>query len=70
MAGWPHDSMDMNLGKIRDTVREGHGNLVCRSPQGSEEWDMIWGLNNNRMERAETLGGCGDVKAQQIHKQF
>ena len=35
------DSMDMNLGKLRE-YGEGQGSLVCCSPQGSEESDAIW----------------------------
>ena len=33
------DSLDMNLGKLRETV-EGQAGLVCCSPRGHKESDM------------------------------
>ena len=67
MAGWPHRFNGHELGQTPG-YGEGQGSLVCCSPQGSEEWDTIWWLNNSK-ERAETLGDWGNVKAQWIHKQ-
>ena len=41
------DSMGMNLGKLREMVRD-KGSLVCCSPWGWEELDMTEQLNNNK----------------------
>ena len=49
------DAMDMNLGKLREMVRE-RGQLCC-SPQGGKESDTTGPLNNNnsRSKRGSTL---------------
>ena len=38
------NSMDMNVGKLRETVRD--RGLACSSSRGHKEADMTWRLNN------------------------
>ena len=40
------NSMDMNLAKLQEMVRE-EGGLVCHSPLGHKELDTTWQLNTN-----------------------
>ena len=46
------DSMDMNLGKLRDGERQ--VGLACCSPWGSKESDMTWQLNSNNKPPEQT----------------
>ena len=38
MVGCITNSMDMNLSKLRETLKE-QGSLACCSPWGCKEWD-------------------------------
>ena len=49
------DSMDVNLSKLWDIVKD-MGSLVCCSPWGCKESDMTWRLNNNN--NSSFGGGC------------
>ena len=40
------NSMDMNLDKLQEMVRE-QGGLVCHNPWGHKELDTTWQLNTN-----------------------
>ena len=49
-------SMDMNLSKLHETVRD-KGGLACCSPWGCKELDMPERLtNNNNQETRSTIG--------------
>ena len=43
-----YDSMDLNLSKLRETVKD--GSRTCCSPGGHKEYDMTEQLNNNDPE--------------------
>ena len=42
------NSMDLNLSKLRETVKD--GSRTCGSPGGHKEYDMTEQLNNNDPE--------------------
>ena len=47
---WLHsitDSMDVNLSKLQEIVKDKEGSLACCSPWGHYESDMTYQLNNN-----------------------
>ena len=41
------NAMDMNLGKLQETVRDRKAWCATHGPWGQEESDMTWQLNNN-----------------------
>ena len=41
------DSMDMNLSKLWEIVKDREGSPVCCSPWAHKESGTIWQLNNN-----------------------
>ena len=58
------DSMDMNLPKLWEMVRDrGHGSLVCCSLWGLEESNPIWQLKNDKIRtiNGELIALCGTV---------
>ena len=44
------NAMDINLGKLREMVRDREA-LACYNPWGHKELDMTWPLNNIDVER-------------------
>ena len=50
LDGGISDSTDMNLGKLREMVRDREA-LACYNPWGHKELDMTWPLNNIDVER-------------------
>ena len=46
MVGWHHQCNGYELGQTPEDGKE-QGSLLCCSPWGHEESDMIWLLNNN-----------------------
>ena len=58
------DSMDMNLGKLREMVRDREqGSLVCCSLWGLKESNTIWRLNDNNIRtiNGELIALCRTV---------
>ena len=57
MAGWHPNTMDMNLGKFRDKVRE--RGLTCCSPWGSKESDTTgWTTTTTKIKSASHSRRC------------
>ena len=54
MAGWYHQAVNMNLGKLRKTMR-GQGGLECCSSCGRKELDTTGRLNNNNEKHWSSL---------------
>ena len=57
MAGWYHHCNDMDLGTLREMVKEQEG-LVCCSPWGCKESDMTGRLNNNNIYICVCVCAC------------
>ena len=53
------DSIDINLSKLWETVKEGQGSLACCSPWGHKESDLTQWLNNNSNNHLFMALACG-----------
>ena len=51
------NSTDMSLSKLRETVSESQGSLVCCSSWGRKQRDTTEQLNNNLLSQAESSVG-------------
>ena len=57
MVGWHHRFNGHKWGRALGDG-EGQGGLVCCSPCGHKERDMIWGLNNNVRQADAGMKKC------------
>ena len=56
MVGWHHRLNGCELAQTPGDSEVSQGSLVCCSPWGHKESDMIQGLNNSKAGRTESEG--------------